>query len=226
MSLPQCFLFRASAASCARGNSVLRFVSVITIVVYFSVALSAQSGPATVGQWSSVFNISYEPIHVMVLPSGKVLFWALQGASLNPQIWDPATGTVVPTPLPGYQLFCAGHSFLADNQILVTGGNLGDFDGVPNASLYNPVSNTWTRVSDMNAARWYPTNTTLFNGDVLVTSGDINSSAGVNTLPQVWQAAQQSWRDLTTAQLALGLYPRMFLTPNGKVFYATPDSPS
>jgi len=226
MSLPQRLLFRPSAASCARGSSVLRFVSVITIVIYFSIALSAQSGPATVGQWSSVFSTSYEPIHVMVLPSGKVLFWALQSASLNPQIWDPATGTVTPTPLPGYQLFCAGHSFLADNQILVTGGNLGDFDGVPNASLYDPGSNTWTRVSDMNAPRWYPTNTTLSNGDVLVTSGDMNSSAGVDTLPQVWQAAQQSWRDLTTAQLALALYPRMFLAPNGKVFYATPDSPS
>ena len=226
MSLRQSFVLRAGTIPWALGSEVLRPVLVIAIVVCFCVALSAQGGPATVGQWSSVFNTNYEPIHVMVLPDGKVLFWALQSASLNPQLWDPATGAVTPTPLPGYQVFCAGHSFLADNQILVTGGNLGDFDGVPNASLYDPSSNTWTRVSDMNAARWYPTNTTLSNGDVLVTSGEISTSAGVNTLPQVWQAAEQSWRDLTTAQLALGLYPRMFLAPNGKVFYATPDSPS
>jgi PKD repeat protein len=226
MSLAKCFRFGPNTAPCARGSSVVRLVSVITSLVCFSIGLNAQGGPATAGQWSSVFSMNDEPIHVMVLPSGKVLFWALQGASLNPQIWDPATGTVTPTPLPGYQLFCAGHSFLADNQILVTGGNLGDLVGVPNASLYDPGSNTWTRVSDMNAARWYPTNTTLSNGDVLVTSGEINPSTGVNTLPQVWQAATRTWRDLTSAQLALPLYPRMFLAPNGKVLYATPDSTS
>jgi PKD repeat protein len=188
--------------------------------------VNAQGDPATVGQWSAVFNTNFEPVHTMVLPTGKVLFWSIQSESLNPQIWDPATGNVAPTPLPGYQLFCAGHSFLGNGQLLVTGGNLGDFVGVAYASLYDPISNTWTRVPDMNAGRWYPTNTTLANGDVLVVSGEINNSTGVDTLAQVWQAATQSWRDLTSAQLALALYPRMFLAPNGKVFYATPNSPS
>ncbi|HEY4817365.1 MAG TPA: galactose oxidase-like domain-containing protein [Candidatus Acidoferrum sp.] len=207
------------------GGFLFRFCSVILLVVCSCAHLNGQN-PATTGQWSALFSTAYEPTHVVMLPNGKVLFWSIQGESLYPQLWDPTTGITTPTPLPGYQLFCAGQSFLGNNQVLVTGGNLGDFVGVPFATLYDFVANTWTRVPDMNAGRWYPTNTTLANGDVLVISGEINNSAGVNTLPQVWQAATQRWRDLTTAQLALSLYPRMFLAPNGKVFYATPESPS
>jgi hypothetical protein len=75
----------------------------------------------------------------------------------------------------------------------------------------------------MNAGRWYPNNTTLANGDVLVVSGDIDSQTNVDTLPQVWQTASGTWRNLSTALLALPLYPRMFLAPNGKVFDAGPD---
>jgi hypothetical protein len=78
----------------------------------------------------------------------------------------------------------------------------------------------------MNAGRWYPTNTALANGDVVVTSGEISPGLGVNSLPQVWQVSSGTWRDLTTAQLALPLYPEMYLAPNGTLFYAGPDRPS
>ncbi|HXG90663.1 MAG TPA: galactose oxidase-like domain-containing protein [Vicinamibacterales bacterium] len=77
----------------------------------------------------------------------------------------------------------------------------------------------------MNAGRWYPTNTTMPNGDVLVVSGDIDTSQ-VNPLPQVWQIATGTWRDLTTAQLSLPLYPFMFLTSDGRVFQAGPNQNS
>jgi len=207
------------------GRFFFRFCLAILFAISFCAHLRGQD-PATMGQWSPAFSTTYEAVHVIMLPNSKVLYWSLQGQSLNPQLWDPATGSTTPAPLPGYQVFCAGQSFLGNNQVLVTGGQLGDFVGVTFASVYDFVTNTWTRLPDMNAARWYPTNTTLANGDALVISGDINNSVGVNTLPQVWQVAIQRWRDLTTAQLALALYPRMFLAPNGKVFYATPESPS
>jgi hypothetical protein len=60
----------------------------------------------------------------------------------------------------------------------------------------------------------------LANGDVLVTSGQIDPVRGIAGLPQIWQVANQTWQDLSSAQLILALYPRMFLAPNGKVFYA------
>ncbi|MGH3660003.1 MAG: galactose oxidase-like domain-containing protein, partial [Micromonosporaceae bacterium] len=76
---------------------------------------------------------------------------------------------------------------------------------------------------DMNAGRWYPTTTVLANGDVLVVSGDVDLMVGVNTLPQVFQVATGTWRNLTGAELAQATYPSMLLAPNGKVFNAGPE---
>ncbi|MGA9544614.1 MAG: galactose oxidase-like domain-containing protein, partial [Candidatus Sulfotelmatobacter sp.] len=86
------------------------------------------------------------------------------------------------------------------------------------------MSGNWTFLPDMNAGRWYPTNTVLPNGDVVVTSGEISPVLGNNPLPQVWQASSGTWRNLTTAQLLLPLYPPMYLAPNGTLFNASPVS--
>ena len=96
--------------------------------------------------------------------------------------------------------------------------------GLNDASIYDPQTNTWARQPDMNAGRWYPTTTTLANGSVLVVSGDIDTTVGVNRLPQVW--TNGAWRNLTTAQISLPLYPFMFLAPDGRVFNAGPQQTS
>jgi hypothetical protein len=184
---------------------------------------NAQTDPAQVGQWSSVQSWPYRAISAHLLPTGKVLFISYYVESKSPQIWDPATNAISSAPGTSYDLFCAGHSFLPDGQILFTGGHHGDYIGWPYTLKYNPFTNSFSPGPDMNAGRWYPNNTTLANGDVLVVSGDIDSQTNVDTLPQVWQTATGSWRNLSTALLALPLYPRMFLAPNGKVFDAGPD---
>src|ERR1041385_9564508 len=74
----------------------------------------------------------------------------------------------------------------------------------------------------MNDGRWYPTGTTLSNGDVLVSSGTIRTGV-TNVEPQVWQTATGLWRNLTNAHLELPFYPYMFVAPNGKVFCAGPS---
>ena len=100
----------------------------------------------------------------------------------------------------GHVLFCSGHSYLPDGTLLVTGGQGTQADGLVNASIYNPFTGTWTRQPDMNERRWYPTNTTLANGDVLTLSGRYNKSFnpdgtvaeyGYNLLPQVFSAQTQ-----------------------------------
>ena len=58
---------------------------------------------------------------------------------------------------------------------------------------------------------------------MLVISGMDRYQQGVNVEPQVWQSATGSWRNLTTAHLALPFYPFMFVAPNGKVFCAGPS---
>ena len=77
---------------------------------------------------------------------------------------------------------------------------------------------------NMNAGRWYPTNTTLAAGDALVVSGSIDNTLGENRLPQVFQTASSTWRSLTNAQIGLDLYPRMHLAPNGRVINTAPST--
>lgn len=85
---------------------------------------------------------------------------------------------ITPLPTAGYNIFCSGHAALADGRMLVAGGHsheTGAF-GVSNATIHTAGTGeegigSWTEVSSMAARRWYPTNTTLKDGRVLVTAG-------------------------------------------------------
>ncbi|MBA3573014.1 MAG: kelch domain-containing protein, partial [Pyrinomonadaceae bacterium] len=167
----------------------------------------------------------YAAIHAHLLPTGKVLFWSKRfGADNNhSQLWNPESNSFTAATNPAGNIFCAGEAFLPDGRLLVAGGHVDNYVGLPDAYTYKPSTNTWTRLPDMNNGRWYPTNTPLPNGDVLVIAGQIDISQGMNTEPQVWQTATGTWRNLSTAQLALPFYPFMHVAPNGKVFCAGPN---
>jgi hypothetical protein len=160
-----------------------------------------------------------------LLPTGKVLFWpkVKSGSQVPCELWDPATNTFSSAPQAGVNIFCSGHAFLADGRLLEAGGHIQSYYGLASAFIYSPSTNSWTQLPDMNNARWYPTNTTLPNGDILVVAGEIDPQHGMNPEPQVWQNATSSWRNLSTAHLVLPYYPYMHVAPNGKVFMAGPN---
>ena len=201
----------------------LRRAWLIAIVVGL-LATPASAQTSTVGQWTTLPALPFFPINLILLPSGKVMMYpGDEGISGdNSLLWDPATASTLPLAHVGYDLFCTGHAHLADGRVLVVGGHIQNFVGLPRASIYDPVADRWTALPDMNAGRWYPTATTLPNGDVLIISGDIDTSVGVNPLPQVFQVGSGSWRDLSNAQLLLDLYPYMHVAPNGLVFNSGP----
>ena len=181
--------------------------------------------PSAVGAWSAVQQWAVVAVHALMLPTGKVLFWAYDYES-DFYLWDPADD---PPSLPALaanplqNLFCSAHSFLPDGRVLVSGGHNRNNDGLDTANIYDPDYDTWTPVANMmNDGRWYPGSMTLANGDVLVTSGD--NKHKVNQLPQVFELATMSWRDLIGAQSFLPLYPRNFLAPDGRAFFATATS--
>jgi len=184
-------------------------------------AAAQTDDPAVVGRWSALKSWPIPAVHTQLLPTGKVMFYPEYDHGDDPRLWDPVTDTLTSLPHAGYNIFCSGHSYLADGKLLITGGHVADYVGLPNASTFDPFTNTWTRLPDMNAGRWYPTNTTLANGDVLVIGGTIDTSSS-NLLPQVWETGNQRWRNLTSAQRMMPTYPWMFLAPNNKLFFAGP----
>jgi hypothetical protein len=195
--------------------------------------------PSVSGQWGPLINWQTVPIHMHLLPTGKVMFWDRhddaqnQGWDGHPWVWDPTTQSFTMLPHLDYDIFCSGHTFMADGRLIVMGGHhMANDVGENTVSVYDPSANSWTTLPNMNAGRWYPTTTTLANGDILVLAGTKNGYGDVNLIPQVWQTSSRTWRSLTTAQQQGNYptwpdyYPYMYVAPNGKVFNAGPQQTS
>jgi galactose oxidase len=180
-------------------------------------AAAQSTDPAVVGQWGALMTWPIVAVHTHVLPTGKVMFYPYGD---DARLWDPVTTSITALPRAGFNLFCTGHSFRPDGKLLVTGGHVENGWGLPNASSYDPFTNTWTPHPNMNNGRWYPTGVALAGGESLVVSGSYDVNYSNNTLPQVWSGS--AWRNLTGAQMATDLFPAMHLAPNGKVLMTLP----
>jgi hypothetical protein len=208
----------ATVSSTGRVTGVAAGTAIITatsegIQGTSSVTVTALSPSALAGEWSSVRPSPIVQLHLHLLANGRVLSWGLAG---SPQVWDPATGIFTAVPSPSL-LFCAGHTFLPDGRLLVAGGHISNGHGLPSTNIFDPATGSWQAAAPMAAGRWYPTTTTLPNGEVLVLSGQEESGA-VNAIPEIWNGS--AWRQLTTASRTLPNYPRTFVAPDGRVFYA------
>ncbi len=179
-------------------------------------------GQVTEGSWSVVTDWPIVAVHAHLTPQGRVIFYPYGDDTRE---WDPANPGVVTTKAKvGYNIFCTGHSWMADGRLFVTGGHRRNGFGLPEASIYDPATNVWTRLPDMNNGRWYPTQVTLANGDVLTFTGSYNTRYANNTLPQVWQVATSTWRNLTGADMAHDLYPATHLISDGRIFMSIPST--
>jgi galactose oxidase len=168
---------------------------------------------ATSGEWTAPFPWPIVAVHLHLLPNGRVLSWGHLG---EPEVWDPESGEFRAVPS-STMIFCSGHAFLPDGRLLVTGGHLDDKRGLRDANIFDGSAEAWIAVQPMSRARWYPTSTTLADGEILTLGGTDEHGVDVET-PEVW--AGNSWRSLDGAHRILPYYPRTFVAPNGLVFYA------
>lgn len=193
--------------------------------------------PAVIGQFSQEFDSGIEGIHLHLLPNAKVLVFGFDTervAGDRPRIWDPAFDPVETNPnaftvIPYSQdLFCAGHAFAADGRLVIHGGHVTNCIGTKETTVFDYRNlgtsvSPWFRGVQMAEKRWYPTTTTLPNGEMLVVSGSFSIGGDCNPafdLPQVYNVDTNAYRDLTTARRVQDLYPFMYVAPNGQVFNA------
>jgi Domain of unknown function (DUF1929)/Glyoxal oxidase N-terminus len=179
--------------------------------------------PASVGTWQVLpYNSGVFVVHAALLPTGKVLMWsgtAERNLPRESRVWDPDTGAMT-TQTFADDLFCSGHAMLPDGRVLVNGGAIpGQGAGIKATHIFDPVAETWTKVRDMNHARWYPTTLTLPDGRVITFSGRDETSAVVPQV-EVYDAGANTWTDLpVTANKTLEIYPSLHVMPDGKILY-------
>jgi hypothetical protein len=206
-------------------------------------ARSIAGGPNAhkVGAWAPVQRWPLVAIHSIILPNGKVMTYGTNqngrpSYGFNYDVWDPVTGNHTTLPVTtATNLFCSAQTVLPwSGQVLITGGDEnglpgGGFnDAVNDVNVFDPADNSLRRLSNsMAKTRWYPTTTTLPNGEVLVHGGrDDQPRMRPALVPEVY-GPDTGWRRLSAAASAdvygsgRWWYPRSWVAPNGKIFIVT-----
>jgi len=205
------------------GAQTIRFAVGTVSKISKTVTINALPPEAFTGKWDAPVDWAIVPLHIHLLPTGKVLAWGkyeLDGTMAMPRLWDQAAGPPSAAPMVHVDtmLFCSGHAFMADGRLMVSGGHKNDDRGLDVTNIFDPVSETWVSgLPKMAKGRWYPTVTTLWDGRMITVAGRDTTSTIV-VAPEIWENNQ--WVQLTGSSLSLPYYPRDFAAPNGKLFYA------
>ena len=150
---------------------------------------AAAQGPEQIGAWGPVQSSAVVAVHSSLLPSGKVLLWpqfdSLGGNGTEAYLWDPLLDTFQSAVNNTTELYCSGHTSLANGHLLSIGGEVVFATGLRSTNVFDSASETWSQRALMNFERWYPTATTLADGRVLATSGLIDPN-NVATTPEVY----------------------------------------
>ena len=182
---------------------------------------------STVGSWGKLQNWPIVAVQSILMNTGKILNidgWVAPSPS---GIYDPNLGglpdggyTSIDNPLP-LDIFCSGNVTLADGRVLLNGGHgFTNVIGLPDTTIYDPATETWSVGPKMNYARWYPTSTELGDGRIVTISGNITATTWADT-PEIYDPSTNKWTAMTginTSGVHEVEYPLTFLLPNGKLF--------
>jgi hypothetical protein len=207
------------------GDNSIEFTAGTATVTSSPVTISALPPEAVQGKWGPVVDWDIIPLHMNLLPSGKILAWGKTDVPPDtmgmPRLWDPAAGPPSTARMitVDTMLFCAGHTLMPDGRLMVTGGHLRDDHGIPTTYFFSP-DGSLQKGPDMAHGRWYPTVTVLSDGRMLTMAGRDQNNAVVTT-PEIWE--NNHWVELTGAgDTIIPYYPRNFVDPrNGLIFYAS-----
>ena len=178
---------------------------------------------ASVGQWTTPFDLKLVSIHAVLLHTGKVLLfsWPNKTVGSDAKLWDPVSGSLTDVSLT-YQrdVFCSGTTVLSDGRVFIGGGHIyqgaiNNTQGVANTTIFDPASDAWTEGPVMSQARWYPTTMLLGDNTVITCAGTVNTGANATTVDHYDPSTNTLTTLPSTASKALATYPRMKLTTTG-----------
>lgn len=196
-------------------------------VSFYAGTVTPPPPPSQAGQWSSVISLPLVALHAITMRTGNVLMMDGWQNPNQTQVFNPTTQALTPANNGfGLDIFCSGNVTLADGRILVAGGEGSTALGSAATTIFDPVSQTWSRLPNMNAPRWYPTATELGDGRVLVISGQDTNTTWIDT-PEIYDPTANTWTMLSkisTSQVHEPEYPLSYLLPTGKIVTIAPSA--
>jgi hypothetical protein len=138
----------------------------------------------------------------------------------------------------GRQILIGGTDFYNEPSILEqaegdpVNAGIVELEGLRSAQIFDPTAGEdglgrWDATDPMQFGRWYPAATTLPDGDIAAVSGTVKliKSTQLSQVrrTEVFDARTETWQERHTgpaSEKTLPQNPRMYLTPNGKLFYS------
>jgi hypothetical protein len=220
-----------------------------------------EQAPEVGGKWEMLpAEFVNSATHVALLPTNKIFIFG--GSSLDrdefehptlprAEILDLNTDPWQTYPIDceplACDLWCGGHTFLRDGRLLFAGGTNfyppppdPFYGGLKAAFLFDPFTETWEQVDDMQVGRWYPSLIRLVDDRVLTLSGlefrlpsespeknilkilfelVTKMKERITHVHEVFDPGTKTWSQIKGERL-LPLYPRLHLLPDGDVFYS------
>jgi Domain of unknown function (DUF1929)/Fibronectin type III domain/Kelch motif len=195
---------------------------------------SAPSGqmtpsPDPQGQWSSLQTFPMVALSSILMDNGNFIFWDGWQQPQPTEVWNPAAPQTFTTINAPDSVFCDGAAQLPDGRIIIVGGYGGLTTrqlGIVDTSIFDPATNTWTRVANMNLPRWYPTLTELSDGRYVAISGSSTDATHWADTPEVYDPTANTWTllsKISTSQVHEEEYPFSYLIPNGNILNIGPS---
>ena len=185
--------------------------------------------PEPQGEWSSLMSFPMVAISSILMDNGDFIFWDGWQQPEPTEVWNPADPTVFDTLNAPDSVFCDGAAQLPDGRIIVIGGygalTTGNI-GIVDTNIFDPSTNTWTRVANMNLPRWYPTLTELADGDYVAISGNSTNANTWADTPELYDPTANTWTllsKISTSEVHEEEYPFSYLIPNGNVLTIGPS---
>lgn len=202
---------------------------------------SAQ-GPEVVGEWTPVIAWPHIPVSAANLPDGRIVTWSASRETAFPNngeffthsaVYDPVSETFTTTNNPHNDIFCAGISLMEDGAVMVTGGRLVN----RRTATFDPQTLLWSRRSDMGFPRWYGTQLTLPNDEVMAVFAN-----GAGPVVERYSAPVDQWTALPGMEMSVAASEQattnaggannggtnsqwwsfMHVAPDGRVFQSGP----
>lgn len=190
------------------------------------------------GRWDTLkYESPVNAVHAALLKTGKVLLIAGSGnnekqfdaGSFRTVVWNPETGEFKEVATP-WDAFCGGHVFLPDGKLLVAGGTSQyedltktpriNYGGLKDSYVFDPETEQYSKVDDMQFARWYPTLVTLGDGKVLAAAGLDENGKMSGGETEIYDPATQQWTYKPNLKHVFPTYPSLMLTGDGRLFYS------